>query len=378
MTWLQKWNFKANQPHTHVLLTGGKISVPDEQHALFLNEYANATARGETLHMVECKTPVFRLFIDFDFRPPPPSETVDAAIRSACGVASYYFEADSRAIVLRKDVESDDKIGVHVTWDAVFVTAQTATAFRNHFVAKLKDACPSGPDWADVVDASVYAGGTGTGLRMPWSSKKDTPGVYVPVATCAPDGTLHPIGPIRTASAIRDWIRMTSIRMPGASPTQTCIVTSDAQEKEPATNAKCTRDSMTSYRDVLTAFHATLPTPYAHQQFIGMHRVGEHCVVLRSNSRKCGNKGYDQHRTNTVYFVVLRKGYAYQRCYCRKDTVREGGVTCTEYIGEAWPVPKDVIDGLWPQPVARTEALWKLMEKTRPTLKKRKVAKQAT
>lgn len=368
--WLQKWRVASGKEYTHLLLNGGRLFVPDTQHSTFLNEYSNSIARGETQYVVEAKSPIFRLFIDFDFKPIPSPEIMDAAVKSACSIANYYFDVSSRAVVLKKTVSSEDKIGVHVTWDSVYVDVKTAMSYRNHLVTKLEDACPD-VDWKDVVDAAVYRVAAGS-LRMPWSSKTNAPGVYVPMSTCDPSGTLKDVDGITTASHIREWVKATCIRTPGESPTKTCIVTSedfDTLDTKPTTT---THANVAEYAVVLEKVQSTLPEPYKDQKFMGMHRVGDHCVVLRSNSKKCGNKGYKEHHTNTVYFVLLKKGYAYQRCYCRKDLVREGGVMCAEYVGQPWDIGIDILNGFWPPVPKATQNLMALLDKTRPVLKKKR------
>ena len=368
--WLQKWRVLSGKEYTHLLLNGGRLYVPDTQHSTFLSEYSNAIARGETHYVVEAKSPIFRLFIDFDFKPIPSSDIMDAAVKSACSIASYYFDVPSRAIVLKKTVSSEDKIGIHVTWDSVYVDVKTAMSYRNHLVTKLEDACPD-VDWKDIVDAAVYRVAAGS-LRMPWSSKTNAPGVYVPVSTCDASGTLQSIGPIETASQIRDWVKATCIRTPGESPTKTCIVTSDEFDSSDKQTTTSTHVNVGEYTAVLEKFQKTMPEAFTDSKFTGMHRVGDHCIVLRSNSKKCGNKGYKEHHTNTVYFVLLKKGYAYQRCYCRKDVVREGGVMCAEYVGQPWGLEKSIVDGFWPPVPKSTQNLMALLEKTRPVLKKKK------
>jgi hypothetical protein len=375
--WLQKWRVTSGKEYSHLLLNGGRLFVPDGQHSTFLNEYANAIARGETQYVVETKTPIFRLFLDFDFKPVPSSDIMDAAVKSACTIAGYYFDTVSRAIVLKKTVSSPDKIGIHITWDSVFVDVKTAMSYRHHLVAKLEDACPD-IDWKDIVDAAVYRVAAGS-LRMPWSSKTNAPGVYVPVSVCDASGRIDPVGSIETAGHIREWVRCTCIRTPGESPTKTCIVTSDDYDSVTTTSTSSSQTktvNVAEFATVLDAFQKTMPDVYRDdQKFTGMHRVGDACVVLRSSSKKCGNKGYKEHHTNTVYFVLLKKGYAYQRCYCRKDVVREGGVTCTEYVGQPWGLDKDILDGFWPPVPKPTQNLMALLDKTRPPLKKKKVRK---
>ena len=369
-TWLRKWMPKDTRgTATHLLLNGGKLVVLDTQHGLFLNEYANAVARGEKLFVVETRTPIFRLFVDFDFKPPPSSDVIDAALQSASRVAGYYFDATSDAVILRKDRDTIEKIGVHVVWESIYVTTVLANTFRSHLVSKLTAACPD-VDWNEVVDASVYAG---SGLRLPWSSKTDASGVYAPTATCSPDGTLDPIQEIKTATEIRTWIRRTTIRAPDEQPTRSCVVTSDdgAPEIQDGNVHAGPRENLTQHTDLLARIHATLPPAFTGQKFTGMHRFGDFCVVLRSSSKVCGNKDFREHTKNTIYFVVLKKGYAYQRCYCRKDVVRDGGVTCTDYTSDPWAVPPDIVESLWPTPKPATAMMMDLLSKTRPKLKKR-------
>jgi hypothetical protein len=68
--------------------------------------------------------------------------------------------------------------------------------------------------------------------------------------------------------------------------------------------------------------------------------------MLSSTSRWCGNLGR-QHRSNTVYFVVTRKG-VHQRCYCRCDTLegRKYGL-CKDYHSDTWPVPAAALAALF-------------------------------
>ena len=367
----KKWPARG-KTFTHLLLDGGKLDVPDAQHSLFLGDYANAVARGEMLFVVEARTPIFRLFVDFDFKPPPAPDIIAAAIMSACSVAAYYFDTQSRAVVLRKDVDAREKIGVHLTWDAIFANAATANAFRNHLVGTLEAACPA-VAWRDVVDAAVYSG---SGLRMPWSSKRDAPGVYRPSATCS--GEMVDVPLPTTAGEIREWVKWTSIRAPDAALTRSCVVPAEdgghvVRSGAGAGDVSTTAESLGAHVAVLEKIHDTLPPAYEAQKFTGMHRFGDFCVVLRSDSKKCGNKGYADHTKNTVYFVILRKGYAYQRCYCRKDAVRECGVTCTDYVSEAWTVPQPVVDALWPPVPPQTSKMMALLDKMRPDLKRRRL-----
>lgn len=370
MKWLTKWTApRGSASKTHALLDGGLLDVPPDKHGLFLNEYANAVARSEKVHVVEFLTPVFRLFVDLDFPGDTAEDIVDAAIKSGCGVASYYFDVESEACVLRKDVETPGKRGVHVVWKDVYVTTSTAVSFRNHLVSKLDDACPQ-VSWAQVVDGGVYR----TSLRMPWSRKTESPGVYVPSQTCAPDGTFAAIDPPKTAAAIREWIRKTSVRAPDASPTTSCIVTSEPDTSSLASGSKqpVVPESLDKYADALSTLASALPSDYGPIRFASLHRFGDSAAVLRTSCRRCANKSYEEHASSTVYFVILKRGVVYQRCYCRKEVARQGGVTCADFVGTHLAAPKATIDALWPPPTPSMANMMRLFERTRPPLKKRR------
>lgn len=371
----------SKSTYTHLLLNGGKLNVPDARHGAFLNTYASAVSKREPVYVVESKTRVFRLFVDFDFQPPAPDDdSITAAIQSMATVAGYYFDTTSDAVVLRKDIETGGKVGIHMTWDTIYVTPLVAKAFRLHVLQKLERASPE-IDWASIVDVAVYGG---SGLRMPWSQKKNAPGVYVPIFVIDHHGTMTPVSTPETVLDIQRWVHRCCIRTPEAQPTGTCIVTADAASDTRATTSTGgpVAEHLAEYTEALDLIQQILPEAYADQRFTSMHRYGDHCIVLRSSSRRCGNKGYDHHASSTVYFVVLRrKGIGYQRCFSRKDMVREGQVTCTDYVGPPFTIPERALSLLWPPettatPAAHSKVRLKrtmdLLNKTRPAVRIKK------
>lgn len=350
---MNKWRAPGRE-FTHLVLTGGRLAVGDAQADVFLTEYARAVDRGDALHLVERRTPVFRMFMDMDFAPPPPPEIVTAAVQAACAIAGEFFEYAGEAVVLRKDAEAAGKVGVHVTWDGVYATSETALAFRARLCARLEEAHPLA--WGDVIDPSVYAG---SGLRMPWSAKAGAPGVYRPTEVCTAAGALRPAGVDATAA----WVRRCAIRAPGAVPSPSAVA-ADAAE---TSCARATSLTLAAHAATLEAVRATVPQAYGAVEFTGMHPFGDACMVLRTACRRCANKAggalHGAHASSTVYFVVLRRGVAYQRCYSRKE-----GRGCAEFASDAWPVARAVVDAWWPPPTA----LEGLLARTRPPLKKKK------
>lgn len=377
--WLQQYFLqdKHSKEYTHLLLNGGKLKVNDADHGTFLNQYAQAVCRKESLFIVESKTPVFRLFVDFDFQPPQEEGIMTAAIQTLVKIASgYYFDVSSHATILRKDKETPAKVGIHLVWDSIYVTPLIAKAFRHHVVDKLHSECPEVP-WTDIVDASVYGG---SGLRMPWSHKVNSEGVYIPIKTVHPDGTVECITQQQTFSWIREWVHKTSIRSPAATPTKTCIEVSVPEECQKPGIHHLVSENIQKYTKVLQQVQDLLPSVYEDQQFTSMQRYSDTCIILRSTSRLCGNKKHMPHKSSTVYFVLLKKGYGYQRCFSRKDTVHEGGgVTCIDYTGDPFRLPERVVEGFWPsndKKERRQKGLELLLNKTRASSTKKKPTKR--
>lgn len=375
--------FCKGQGFTHLLLSGGKLKVPDNRHGAFLNSYSSIVSKDIPVHVVESKTSVFRLFVDFDYHDPiPDQQDITAAIQTMAAVAGYYFNTESEAVVLRKDIETPGKVGIHMTWDTIYVTPAIAKAFRFHVVSRLQKGCPS-VDWVQVVDAAVYGG---SGLRMPWSRKKNAPGVYIPFQVVDHTGTLKDIEKPKTVMHIQHWVHRCSIRMPDVQPTETCIVTAgpaDDTAKLASTEGP-QADAIAEYTEALDMIQKVLPPEFAQQTFTTMHRYGDHCIVLRSSSRLCGNKGYKPHASSTVYFVLIRaKGIGYQRCFSRKDLLREGQVTCTDYVGPPFTIPEKALDIFWPPANKPTEAatasknrMMELLQRTRPKVRIKKKSKK--
>lgn len=374
--WLDEFRTSSSNKHTHLLLNGGKLHVKDSQHTVFLNKYARAVFNQDALYVVEAKTPVFRLFVDFDFQPVPDPRIITAGIQTMAAVVEFYFDIESDpsdAVVLRKDIESSEKVGIHMTWDKVYVTPQLARAFRDFAVKKLQQE-DENVAWDTVVDGSVYGG---SGLRMPWSKKVNAKGVYVPIMTVDRRGTVTTIPTPVTIRDILQWVYRTSIRSPGAQPSSTCIVTETPRDdtKSIGTGQK---EHLDAFAEPLRLVQEVMPDAFRDQTFTSMHRY-DTCIVLRSSSKRCGNKGYQPHASSNVYFVLLKhKGIGYQRCFSRKDIVRDQGVACVDYVGPTFTIPERAMSMLWPVADQRTASHSKLellLSKTRPKIRVKKKKK---
>ena len=390
--WLRERRYQARDAveATHFFLDGGKACVPDEGAPAFLNAYAASLLRCPHHRpcIVERRTPVFRMFLDLDTRfesreaisgftpylarmaafmdsatreapadafaeasaahafgeafgvmapaPTPPDREDEGHVAIAC--------AASRPVV----EEGAFKSGFHVVWPTVLVTQATALELRRRVVDMAAAAFPDPKalglvnGWDCIVDASVFRA---NGLRMPWSAKgRDDHRFYEPRWELHRGDATEIIVPT-TLSSVRDMVHRLSIRTFGLHPT-TCIEpvggAPPIENDRPTTRAA----GLAGYACVLPALAAALPIQFAGQRFTGLSvpdgSESASFFTLRSTARYCVNMGRP-HRTNTVYFVLTRRGVS-QRCFCRCETTegRRFGM-CKDFVGETWPVPDPVI-----------------------------------
>lgn len=338
--WLRTWRTGSNEAKTHLLLDGGKLAVPDESHETFLNAYANAVCRGETVAVVEVKPPVFRLFADLDF-PGVKDDVLFEVVRAMWEVARDLFVAGERLTLHVLESARPDKRGVHVVFPAVFVTADTAKTFRLLVLDALAmtDVRHQDLDMAKVFDACVYGN---TGLRMPWSVKGvGMTLVYAPVWSYDGLDKVDIPAP-QIAADYRRLVRETCIRTLQRQETPT---TFKMLRQTPAGHtASASRSRVSS--DLLQRLVAAMPVQFLGSHVTHTYAVGS-SVILKSTSRVCGNLGFRAHNSNTVYFVIDKEGHVRQKCYCRCDTThkRLHGY-CRDYASPPLDVPPEVVKAI--------------------------------
>ena len=373
MASLARWRVSSGGgggPTTHLLLSGGKLAVPESDAGAFLNAYALAVVRGERPCVVEIRTPLFGYFVDLDIRV-RGEYPGDAALQAVCsvvaGAAGAAFETVPPRVVacraaLKTESEGSTKVGVHLHWPGTVVSSRGALAVREQILASLKTAATSltgfeDQPWDTVVDAAVYKG---SGLRMAWSGKHaGDERVYAPWLehTAAESGWTE-CAAASGVTAIRDWVCALSVRVPPTTtptplgPTLTAALDTaadrDAADGSAETTTTVQTASLTPYASVLPLLDAVLPLEFAGQRFVGLVKTEHGGFMLRSTSRYCLNLGR-AHRSNNVYFVLTRDGIS-QRCYCRCDTTdgRRHGL-CQKFVSKPpWGVPARVSDAFFP------------------------------
>lgn len=331
---------------THLLLDGGRAHVPPGSEDQFLNEYVLVVARNNTTPpaVVELRTPVFKMFMDVDAKLPLHGNFDFAALWSSLYAASKdFFLEVPRMVVCTAPVKTEPeavKYGAHIIWPTLFVTAETALAFRDKLIPLLRE--EFGEElfvnpWEDVIDACVYKA---NGLRMPWSVKKGESGrPYTPAMELTDAAGLQIIPEVTGVSVLRKWVHELSIRAHGkeVSPLQEGIVVpKSSPTKTGGSGGPGRNQSLDPFRHLLPIVEAALPPEYKPQTFAGLFRT-PNMVVLRSSSKYCRSVGRE-HTSSTVFFVIQRgcEGIT-QRCFCRKES-------CTGYESEVFAVDREVVE----------------------------------
>lgn len=417
--WARKRGFFGHRKDvqaSHLLLDGGVLSVPPPAAEEFIAQYAKGVVRRRVERLpcvVERRTPVFRMFFDLDAHMdealaaallagewPPGVHTV---LRTIIGAVLGTYERSSAVVVCIADSPKPKgdlvKLGIHLTFDDVFVNAATARAVRDLVLERLADVPnPFANEYDAIVDEAVFKG---SGMRLPWSAKKGDARVYVPVAEfaavdatagsggqqpcgqlCGAFRTLDPDAIGASVAAAREILRRVSLRSFRAPTSSPIALPEDPQDTRAAS---LTHASLREYADVLPAIEAAIPDQYSDGRITAVI-VGEHSLIFRHSSKWCANVGR-KHVTSNTYFLLTKLGLA-QCCYSRKaDGPDRAWCSCEDFKGEVLPLPQELIDRLLPSPKPTLPAMPSrarldidtLVARSRPlpTPKKRRTTKKS-
>lgn len=225
----RKWFASKDRPSaTHLMMDGGRLSIPDDQSGAFLNIYfASVVVRGEKLSLVEVKTPVFRLFFDLDIRFKKDAHGIQRTITRLCRivwehVTNDFFIVPSEGLFAERQtslssmdtmISGDDpqvidcgaektrmivcqapskieaaksggdlseggvvKHGVHVVFPNIYVNSPIALACRDKLLEKLPDMFLEGIsslDPSDDTNSSTESTASTSGYAHPVNSWSD-------------------------------------------------------------------------------------------------------------------------------------------------------------------------------------------------------------
>lgn len=379
-SWLKQQGFwvlasQQDRPLTHLLLDGGKLSVPDSALDEFNEKYAEYVLQVD-LYVVECKPAAFKMFMDLDFKDAGALD--EKAVGQVCRVIySAYRSAHecaqpSSMVVCERTLPSgsaaaDNKHGLHLVWPFWLGDRDIALAFRDHAVRQCRQQVTQGAlpdlDWSSILDQAVYRG---SGLRMVGSKKFNAPPyIYAPRSEYEPDGSVVDVA--NPWAAIRSWVKKTSIRsiahaappagaqeaagggggplLPAKRSFMDRLLSEQDEDGIIQRAYKGTRVSQSKItpevRQQLQAIQAVLPVPYRKEacRITALYKYGKDqpTFVLATDSKFCLNlmKNKGRHNSNHVYFVLNSRKIV-QKCFCQCETLagRKSEAMCKDFVGK--------------------------------------------
>ncbi len=178
-----------DRPYTHLLLDGGKIHIPYKRLTEFRRKYAASIYMGEKNYMCECRTNIFKFFVDLDFEDTEkvPDDVMKQYVIDIQHVLVDFFKNDNNpeiqdsdftvlvATTTTKNITKNGKdyikTACHPIWPKLYVNQKVAMIIRKaliqFFESKYGERHPDNL-WKDVFDPTVY---TSNGLRMIGSYK---------------------------------------------------------------------------------------------------------------------------------------------------------------------------------------------------------------
>ena len=364
--WSQKFNNATNL--SHVLMDGGKLSVPFDRLNEFYDVYIQSVKSGEKIYVVEQKSETYNFFVDIDYKDVDPLGIDDIRDISTniCETVKFHGGKECLVSVSPPKVSGNlMKTGVHLNWPDFVVDQSSAVALREHILVSLSK-FKGDKDWNEIVDSSVY-GDTrrktkGSGFRMPWSYKrakheacggrgcKDCENgrvdqlAYLPVFIYS-TGSLtrisqEPSVKILKMSAVRtDAPTTVSVEPPSVS----------IRAKEASFSEDQTKDEIYD-EDLKNRIETFIRKNMEGQGGAYITKLFKHkeTYYAATTSRYCENVKRN-HSSNHVWFILSGK-FILQKCFSRHETIlgRRDGF-CEYFCGRRHQLTSDIIDKLYPK-----------------------------
>lgn len=176
--------------YTHLLLSGGKVNVPEEYQKTMCKFYTKDILLGNQNYITEMRTPIFKFHMDLDIL---DNETIEIeTIIDYCKkiqecIKQFISWKDNKgskklmmiitmcpeSIKIKNDIEYK-KWGIHLNWPYLKVDTYLASILREGCVQYLIQHFGErhvNNTWNDVIDITVYMN---NGLRWIFSDKAET------------------------------------------------------------------------------------------------------------------------------------------------------------------------------------------------------------
>jgi hypothetical protein len=358
---------------THYFLDGGKAAVPAEASDEFLEVYSKSL--GTPQYVVESRTPLFRMFMDLDFKAPEevPNDLVLKICKAIFQHAMTFFEGTKSHLIVCKAparmVKDSMKTGVHVHFTDVFVTSGKAMAFRNACISEFLKRPDMGDfKWQEVFDLTVFKS---SGLRMMGSIKRDGPGFYWPYCIIRDIVTVDFLEENTVRDNLLHWIHMTSIRVPHGFESRSSSELEQLQKTFDKGILK--RLDPDRYVSLVSGFRSVVPkTFYKNLKVTGAYEIdtnGSNKVfVVGTDCKNCMNKINGRHSSNHVYFIVDSRG-VFQKCFCRCETMdgRRFG-TCKNFSNKISDLTDDLNTLVYGEGLGHSSRPWHRCDSVKNTV----------
>ena len=353
---------------SHLLLDKGVLCVPESSNDDFIHEYSRGVLMGgRPSCIVEYKPRVFRMFYDLDIVTKDIQMAkmmsvgdfqgnVKNIMHIICIATVFLFDvARSSATICISNVpkkKGDEiKVGVHITFDNIFVTSPTALHIREKLLELLRvEENPFSNPWEQIVDSAVFKG---SGMRLPWAAKHDDlKRVYIPHMEYLLDSAesdiietkLHPDDIIKSLVAVKEVISKTCLRAKGVL-TKLRNPEIDIECSSPTNSGNFSHASLREYSSTIGEIERLIPSQY-EGKVTGVIKA-EHVYMFRHSSRYCENVGRN-HKSSNTYFLVSKAGMR-QCCYSRKEEdVGQKYCRCSDFRGEYIKLPASLTEELFP------------------------------
>lgn len=337
---------------THTLMSGGMISVPDDDIMLFFETLAKDVRNNgyDCLSISEKASKVFRMFLDIDFECETSKlQYIDQIFDSILNIISEITGIDAIMVILTRNwakKKDKDYKGYHIIFRNLTVDKYLALLLREKLIKRLESIYTEF-DWNNIIDINVLKR---KHLRMVFSIayKDQTPIIdnhyYLDKIISKSDVT-YP-----SSLSVLDIIHRSHIRLP-----QLATINMPTYLKEESKHFKAQTKSQSNHDgikqrsiDPLYAipdkYWTNIETIIRNYQWKGNFIYKEliiksikeqitfsreekgfeikklyHINVTGPGSKFCVNK-QKEHYNATIYFRIIRlndKIYICQRCYCR-------------------------------------------------------------
>ena len=369
---------KRKKP-THTCLdgfAGGQLYIHDETtlHSLM----AHSIMRKDPFFLNELRTEFFRFFMDADVHMAVPGaqltdEQLDLVVSSclACVRESYPTADSSVSTVfvacIAEPSESIKSGNFHVHFPNLIVTSEEACILARGIAQRLPDLDGVVSPWPEAIDEQVYGA---NGLRMIGSNKPDLCGkrckglepsckscggrgrvdvgrAYM-VRACYTNGqrdaewlaalrSNHALA-LRSCSIRNETLPLTST---GARPPSAALALKKRHKTGPLTSKElCVQSAIRATNPLYAELVLTKCTELNGGELI--------CADVDGvESTACQNLTTGKHSSSRIWFLLSKLGVR-QGCRCKKDTLVNRRVKCSEYKSNWMPLAQEHMAQLFP------------------------------